>query len=58
MVDPKPTFTYLVSEIIKRQPGFAYIHVIEPRVNGNMERIVLDGEVRVVRGASSGSSDK
>ncbi|KAK0455479.1 FMN-linked oxidoreductase [Desarmillaria tabescens] len=38
MKDPKPTFAYLVSEIKARHPNFAYIHVIEPRVNGTRSR--------------------
>ncbi|KAJ8462364.1 hypothetical protein ONZ45_g17964 [Pleurotus djamor] len=32
MDDPKPTFSYLVSQIRERLPELAYIHVIEPRV--------------------------
>lgn len=34
MEDPKPTFAYLVSQIKERYPNFAYIHVVEPRVDG------------------------
>jgi NADPH2 dehydrogenase len=33
MKDPLPTFTHLFSEIKKRWPDLAYIHVIEPRQN-------------------------
>ncbi|KAG7446584.1 FMN-linked oxidoreductase [Guyanagaster necrorhizus] len=43
MKDPKPTFAYLVSEIKARHPNFAYIHVIEPRVNGT--RLRREGEL-------------
>ncbi|KAJ8518945.1 hypothetical protein ONZ45_g4030 [Pleurotus djamor] len=32
MDNPKPTFSYLVSQIRERLPDPAYIHVIEPRV--------------------------
>ena len=46
MKDPIPTFSYLVSEIAKRYPDFAYLHVIEPRVSGGIsEREVPEGEV-------------
>ncbi|KIY67817.1 FMN-linked oxidoreductase [Cylindrobasidium torrendii FP15055 ss-10] len=34
MEDPKPTFAHLVSQIKERHPDFAYIHVVEPRVDG------------------------
>ncbi|KAK0213103.1 hypothetical protein DFS33DRAFT_1248245 [Desarmillaria ectypa] len=35
---PKPTLAYLISEIKGRHPKFAYVHVIEPRVNGTRAR--------------------
>ncbi|KAF9811115.1 hypothetical protein IEO21_06633 [Rhodonia placenta] len=44
MKDPKPTFAYLVSHIAEAHPDFAYIHVVEPRVEGNLDRIVLEAE--------------
>jgi NADPH2 dehydrogenase len=47
MADLKPGFSYLVSEIAKHQPSFAYIHLVEPRVMGNIDREVREGEVRV-----------
>ncbi|KIY72419.1 NADH:flavin oxidoreductase/NADH oxidase, partial [Cylindrobasidium torrendii FP15055 ss-10] len=34
MTDPKPTFAYLVSRIKERYPNLAYLHVVEPRVDG------------------------
>lgn len=34
MEDPKPTFTYFVSQAKERFPDLAYLHVIEPRVAG------------------------
>ena len=46
MDDPKPTFSHFVSEIAKRHPDFAFVHVVEPRVQGNMDREVQEGEVR------------
>lgn len=45
MKDPIPTFSYLVSEIAKRYPDLAYIHVVEPRVTGNYDREPQAGEV-------------
>ncbi|KAK0493347.1 hypothetical protein EDD18DRAFT_1179657 [Armillaria luteobubalina] len=38
MLDPKPTFLYLVEEIKQRYPNFAYLHVVEPRVAGSTFR--------------------
>ena len=34
MEDPKPTFTYYVSQVKERFPNLAYLHAIEPRVAG------------------------
>ena len=34
MEDPKPTFTYFVSQAKERFPNLAYLHAIEPRVAG------------------------
>lgn len=45
MADPKPTFSYLVADLAKRHPNFAYIHLVEPRVEGSVDRTVLEGEV-------------
>lgn len=42
MEDPIPQFAYFVKEVKKRFPSLAYLHVIEPRVNGNITR--EDGE--------------
>ncbi len=42
----RSTFSYLVSEITKRFPNFAYLHVVEPRVEGSEDRTVQHGEVR------------
>ena len=38
MSDPIPTFTYLISEIKTRHPNLAYMHVIEPRVEADVDR--------------------
>ena len=48
MADPKPTFSYLVSELAKLHPNLSYIHVVEPRAQGNMDREVQEGEVSLV----------
>ncbi|KAK7033510.1 hypothetical protein VNI00_012732 [Paramarasmius palmivorus] len=34
MEDPKPQFAHLVTEIKKAHPTLAYIHAVEPRING------------------------
>ncbi|KAF8151841.1 FMN-linked oxidoreductase, partial [Mycena galopus ATCC 62051] len=41
MEDPKPTFAYLVAQILERHPQFAYIHSIEPRVDATTLRPVI-----------------
>ncbi|KAJ7097540.1 hypothetical protein C8R44DRAFT_811591 [Mycena epipterygia] len=38
MQDPIPTFAYLVSQLVNRHPEFAYIHVIEPRIDATTLR--------------------
>ncbi|KAF8906670.1 NADH:flavin oxidoreductase/NADH oxidase [Mucidula mucida] len=38
MDDPKPTYTYLVTQIKERFPNLAYIHVVEPRISGIFDR--------------------
>lgn len=47
MADPRPTFGYLVSELAKRHPDLAYIHVVEPRAHGDLDRDVQPGESNV-----------
>ncbi|KAH9167365.1 hypothetical protein EDB89DRAFT_1997835 [Lactarius sanguifluus] len=42
MKDPLPTFTALIERIRDAHPGFAYIHVIEPRVDGTTDGEVTD----------------
>ncbi|KZT71212.1 NADH:flavin oxidoreductase/NADH oxidase [Daedalea quercina L-15889] len=44
MADAKPTFAYLVSQLVDRYSDLAYIHVIEPRVSSYMPREVQPGE--------------
>lgn len=46
MADPIPTFSYVVEQIVAKHPNVAFIHLVEPRVNGVTDRIVEAGEVR------------
>lgn len=34
MADPKPTFSYVAIQLRDRYPALAYIHLVEPRVQG------------------------
>jgi len=38
MDDPIPQFSHLVQRIVENHPDMAYIHVVEPRVNGSEDR--------------------
>ncbi|KAG7453220.1 NADH:flavin oxidoreductase/NADH oxidase [Guyanagaster necrorhizus] len=42
MVDPKPTFGFLASQLKARQPRLAYLHVVEPRMVGLYDRLDED----------------
>ncbi|CCL99890.1 uncharacterized protein FIBRA_01915 [Fibroporia radiculosa] len=44
MVDPRPTFSHLVRSIAQLHPNFAYLHLVEPRAHGNLDREVQEGE--------------
>jgi NADPH2 dehydrogenase len=33
--NPKPTYAHLVTELRDRYPDLAYLHVVEPRVDGS-----------------------
>jgi len=37
MADTKPTYTHLVTELRNRHPDLAYLHVVEPRVDGSFD---------------------
>ena len=37
-------FSYLVKELLRRHPNFGYLHVIEPRVQGVVDRSFEEGE--------------
>ncbi|KAJ7146484.1 putative NADPH2 dehydrogenase chain OYE2 [Mycena epipterygia] len=36
--DPKPTYTYLITELRERHPDLAYLHVVEPRADQTVDR--------------------
>ncbi|TFK47298.1 FMN-linked oxidoreductase [Heliocybe sulcata] len=38
MTDPIPTFSYFIRSIREQHPDFAYLHITEPRVAGDVDR--------------------
>ena len=44
MPDPRPTFAYLATALRDAHPKLAYLHVVEPRVAGAADRVVIEGE--------------
>ncbi|KAI0686790.1 NADH:flavin oxidoreductase/NADH oxidase [Cytidiella melzeri] len=44
MADPIPTFSYIIKELAERHPSLAFVHVVEPRVNGSTDREAGQGE--------------
>ena len=42
MTDPLPTFTNLVESVRDAHPDFAYIHAVEPRVDGIIDSDLTD----------------
>lgn len=42
MTNPVPQYTHLISTIRDLYPDFAYLHVVEPRVDGSAERTVRE----------------
>ena len=42
--DPRATLAYLVSELARRFPTLAYIHVVKPLAEGPADRVALPGE--------------
>ncbi|KAK9460120.1 uncharacterized protein V1516DRAFT_487580 [Lipomyces oligophaga] len=44
MQDPVPQFSYIISQIAKSHPDLAYIHMVEPRVSGDVSREVQVNE--------------
>jgi NADPH2 dehydrogenase len=45
MSDPIPTFSYIVKQLAERYPSLAYVHVVEPRAQGDTDREQDDHEV-------------
>ncbi|KAJ7258161.1 NADH:flavin oxidoreductase/NADH oxidase [Mycena rebaudengoi] len=43
MKHPIPTYSYVISTLAERHPTLAYVHLVEPRINGDMSRV--DGTV-------------
>ncbi|KAJ7696775.1 hypothetical protein B0H17DRAFT_1130793 [Mycena rosella] len=41
--DPKPTYSHLVTQLRDRSPELAYLHVVEPRVDGAETVEIKDG---------------
>jgi hypothetical protein len=37
MADPIPTYSYIISELVKRHTELAYIHMIEPGIESNAD---------------------
>ncbi|KAJ7727376.1 hypothetical protein B0H16DRAFT_1331597 [Mycena metata] len=35
MADPLPTFSYVISQLAARHSGLAYLHLVEPRIDGS-----------------------
>ncbi|KIY72081.1 NADH:flavin oxidoreductase/NADH oxidase [Cylindrobasidium torrendii FP15055 ss-10] len=44
MDDPKPTFAYVAEQLRRSYPDFAYLHVVEPRIDGATDSKSGDGE--------------
>lgn len=38
MKDPVPQYTHLITTLSEAHPSLAYIHVVEPRINGDVDR--------------------
>jgi len=50
--DPKTLFTYVARHL--NRFGLAYLHIIEPRVRGNV--VVAQGQARLLRSIFAASS--
>ena len=55
MTNPRPTFSYIVSELARRHPNLAFLHLVEPRVDGNVDRSPIEGEVCAIISDQSSS---
>lgn len=47
--DPIAQFGYVVQQIADKHPNFAFIHVVEPRVQGVTDVEVPEGQVRAIQ---------
>ncbi|KAJ7157621.1 NADH:flavin oxidoreductase/NADH oxidase [Mycena crocata] len=44
MADPKPTYTYLVTQIRDRHPNLSYLHIVEPYAHTRSGAVAQPGE--------------
>ncbi|KAF9466853.1 NADH:flavin oxidoreductase/NADH oxidase [Collybia nuda] len=63
MKDPVPTFSYLVSKLRENHPNLAYIHVVEPRIDGASTDVIdLAGQsndfIRKIWGSGDGDDNR
>lgn len=62
MLDPRPTFAYLVTALRDKHPKLAYLHAIEPRVDGMMDKTPKEDEdnefVREIWKGGEGGKDR
>ena len=42
--DPIPQFSYFVSTMKARHPNMAYLHLVEPQISGNTDRVAAAHE--------------
>lgn len=45
MDDPKPTYEYITTQLAERFPRLAYVHVVEPGIQGNIDAEITSEEV-------------
>ncbi|KAJ7739255.1 hypothetical protein DFH07DRAFT_870440 [Mycena maculata] len=50
--DPIPTFSYVIAQLAARHPRLAYLHLIEPRINGDSRE-----EIEATGGGAHESND-
>jgi NADPH2 dehydrogenase len=44
MANPVPQYSHFVATLKSKHPTLAYLHVIEPRIDGTIEAVVQSGE--------------
>ncbi|KAK7203735.1 hypothetical protein BZA70DRAFT_299815 [Myxozyma melibiosi] len=42
--DPYPQYSYIINQLRERHPSLAYLHVVEPRVNGTVDRTLTSDQ--------------